>query len=155
MAWNTLKNILRNPMTAVGDIIVGSTGGTAGRLAKGNENQMPAVGASTLEYRNTGFLKFNEVTATRDLAVTDAAKGAVDANHATTKIVLTIPKDTFAVGDTIVVFRQGAAEVDIKGGTDTTLNGVSAGTGALTTSATIRCVASNTFKLYGDHGAVA
>lgn len=46
MSWNTLRNIIRNPMTAAGDIIFGSTGGTAARLGKGTTGQVLKQGAS-------------------------------------------------------------------------------------------------------------
>lgn len=73
----------------------------------------------------------------------------------------TIPLNSsvaFPVGTMISFLQIGAGVLSIKGATGVTLNGVSAGTGAIAaryTGATILKTATDTWVMYGNHGAVA
>ena len=67
MPWDSNSSNLENPMTAAGDLIVGSTGGDAAKLAIGTSGQVPTVNAAgtALEYTTIsgGGLSQDQVTA--------------------------------------------------------------------------------------------
>ena len=75
-----------------------------------------------VEQGQTSIKGVRNITVSATLVLADAGK-LIEAEHAVTKIEVTVPADTFADYTTIAVERTGAAEVEILAGGATVING--------------------------------
>jgi len=151
-----------NPMTTVGDIIIGGTAGAETRLGIGTSNQVLTVSAGTPAWAtpasaNTGPPVNAQTGATYTLVLADAPatalnQGIVTMNNGSAN-TLTIPANAsvaFPVGTTISVIQLGAGQTTIAITSDTLQNPSSVTARAQYSTLVLTKVASTVWVLGGD-----
>lgn len=159
--WATLAGGagITNPMTALGDLIVGGTSGTPLRLAIGTEGQVAVVRGGTLVYEDQsgGTVTYAPVvadaTTARVLSLTDAGSYFRFTNAAASSC--TVPPQSsvsWAAYTEIHLRRVGAGNLTIAPGAGVTLNPPSGGTLVLTAgmSVTLKRAASDQWDVIGQ-----
>jgi hypothetical protein len=154
---------LANPMTAVGDLIVGGTAGAAARLPKGGALQVLRVNAagSGLEYADAaaggGGSTFAPViiesTTARTLALADAG-AFIRHTNASASTVTVAPQSSvaWAASTEVYIRRAAAGNLTLTPGSGVTLNAPSGGTLVLTSgmSVGLKRVAENVWDVIGQ-----
>ena len=164
-AWlNINPSSLANPMTAVGDLILGSTAGTPTRLAIGTSSQVLTSNGTTATWVTpTAYvppvLPVNAQTGTTytlaltDAPVVNASQGIVTMNNAAAN-TLTVPTNAtvaFPVGAQIQVTQLGAGQTTIAAAAGATVSTPSTLTARAQYSTLILTqVAADTWILGGD-----
>lgn len=160
-AWVPLSadSEFENPMTAVGDLIVGGAGGAPSRLPIGSEGQVPVVrdGLLTYEAQAGGAVPYAPVivdaSTTRVLSLSDA--GNYFRFISTLSVSCTVPAQssvTWAAYTEIHIRRAGVGILTITGAPGVTVNPPGGGTLTLTAgmSITLKRVASDEWDLIGQ-----
>lgn len=133
--------------------VSGYSAPTLGTTSIGSGSTVTTINGLTLTASNMR-LQINAQTGTSyNLVANDANNTWVTCNNAAA-ITVNVPANVFSVGDTINVQQIGAGQVTFaQSGTTITSTGATASAPKLRTqyaSATIICVASNTFTIVGD-----
>lgn len=112
-----------NPMTSVGDVILGGTAGAATRLAIGGQGTTAVSNGTTLAYVDYALIAQNSQSAAYTLALTDRGKHIYHPVADTTARIFTIPANAsvaFPIGSAVTFINDvGAGAVTIAITTDT------------------------------------
>lgn len=127
--------------------------GTLGHVEMQNsyEESMKIIDATVAGESGTSEGRLVELTAGRTLAKADAGKYIRVTDGSANNI--TVPKDEFAAGDIVTVRQSGAGTTTLVAASDVTLAKLASKTLALAgngATATLVCVAANTFDVFGD-----
>lgn len=155
---------LSNPMTALGDVIVGGVAGVAARLGVGTTGQVLTVVGGAPAWGNVaGYtpppLPVNAQTGTTytlalgDAPVANASQGIVTMNNAAAN-TLTVPPNSsvaFPVGAQVQVVQLGAGQTTVAAGAGVTVSNPSSLTARVQYSSLVLTqVAANVWVLGGD-----
>lgn len=114
---------LTNPMTTVGDVILGGTAGAATRLAIGGQGTTAVSTGTTLSYIDYVLIAQNAQSAAYTLVLTDRGKHIYHPVADTTARIFTIPANAsvaFPIGSAVTFINDvGAGAITIAITTDT------------------------------------